>query len=117
MKFHLSTSHEIGTAPCANINGLEIFDNSGDSGFSSYIIKALNIVKQSHIANPNAESVVSIISVMGFCGTACADNPVIKTTAYMYALGILFSVATGNNYNADACLYFSAASPLLLSRA
>ena len=88
MKFHSSTRHEIGTAPCAtNINGLEIFDNSGDSGYSSSY------------------------------GTACADNPVIETMAYMYALGILFSVATGNNYNADACLYFSAASPLLLSRA
>ena len=74
MKFDLSTRHEIDTAPCANINGLEIFDNSGDSGYSSYIMNALEIVKQSHIANPNAKSVVSIISLMGFCGTA---NPVI----------------------------------------
>jgi hypothetical protein len=90
MKFHLSTRHEIGTAPCANIYGLEIFDNSGDRGYSSYIINALNIVKQSHIANP-------IISLMSFCRTACADNSVIEFMAYMlYALGILFSVATGN---------------------
>ena len=26
-------------------------------------------------------------------------------------MGILFSVGMGNNYNADACLYFPAASP------
>ena len=82
MKFHLSTRHEIGTAPCANING-----DSGVSGYSSYIINALNIVKQSHIANPNAKSVVSIISLMSFCRTTCADNPVIDYGIYVVCTG------------------------------
>ena len=100
----------IGTAPCSNIYGLKIFDDSGGSGYSSYIINALNVVKERHVSNPNAKSVVSM-SLAGSCGTSCASNPVIQLISSMYDLGILFSVAAGNNYNANACLYFPAASP------
>eukprot|EP01036_Dinobryon_divergens_P027191 gene27191-35921_t len=100
----------IGTAPCANIYGLKIFDDSGGSGYSSYIVNALNVVKERHVSNPNAKSVVSM-SLAGYCGTSCADYPVIQAISSMYELGILFSVAASNNNNANACLYFPAASP------
>ena len=100
----------VGVAPCANIYGLKIFDDSGGNGYSSYIINALNVVKQRHVSNPNAKSVVSM-SLSGYCGTNCASNPINQLISTMDDLGILFAVAASNNYNANACLYFPASSP------
>ena len=100
----------MGVAPCANVYGLKIFDDSGGNGYSSYIINALNVVKERHVSNPNAKSVVSM-SLGGYCGTTCDSSPLMQLISSMYDLGILFSVAAGNDYNANACLYFPAASP------
>ncbi len=99
----------MGVAPCANVYGLKIFDDSGKNGYSSYIINALNVVKERHVSNPNAKSVVSM-SLSGYCGTDCDSNPINQLILTMYDLGILFAVAASNNYNANACLYFPAAS-------
>ena len=100
----------VGVAPCANIYGLKIFDDNGENGYSSYIVNALNVVKERHVANPNAKSVVSM-SLSGYCATYCDSNPVIQLISTMHDLGILFAVAASNDYNANACLYFPAASP------
>ena len=100
----------VGAAPCSNIYGLKIFDDSGGNGYSSYILNALNVVKQRHVSNPNAKSVVSM-SLAGYCGTTCSSNPVVQLISSMYDLGILFAVAASNNNNANACLYFPAAAP------
>eukprot|EP01036_Dinobryon_divergens_P022715 gene22715-30998_t len=99
----------VGTAPCANIYGLKVLDGGG-RGYSSYIINALNVVKERHVSNPNSKSVVSM-SLGGYCGTTCDSSPLMQLISSMYDLGILFSVAAGNDYNDNACLYFPAASP------
>ena len=100
----------MGVAPCANVYGLKIFDDNGGNGYSSYIVNALNVVKDRHVANPDAKSVVSM-SLSGYCGTYCDSNPVIQLISTMHDLGILFALAASNDYNANACLYFPAASP------
>jgi hypothetical protein len=100
----------VGVAPCSNIYGLKIFDDSGGNGYISYILNALNVVKQRHVSNPNAKSVVSM-SLYGYCGAYCSSNPLVELISSMYDLGILFAVAASNNYNDNACLYFPAAAP------
>ena len=55
------------------------------------------------------------MSLAGYCGTYCDSNPVIQLISTMHDLGILFAVAASNNYNANACLYFPAASPKALT--
>eukprot|EP01036_Dinobryon_divergens_P034208 gene34208-44193_t len=98
----------IGTAPCSNIYGLKVLGDNG-SGYSSSIINALNVVKQRHLAKPNAKSVVSM-SLSGYCGSDCVNNPVNQVISSLHAVGILFSVAAGNNYEGDSCTYFPASS-------
>ena len=109
-KLGTAGGNTIGTAPCSNIYGLKAL-NDGGSGYSSEIISALNVVKQRHLANPNAKSVVSM-SLGGNCdSTPCVDNPVNQVISSMHAVGILFSVAAGNNYRSDSCNYFPSSSP------
>ena len=55
------------------------------------------------------------MSLAGYCGTYCDSNPVIQLISTMHELGILFAVAASNDYNANACLYFPAASPKALT--
>ena len=100
----------VGTAPCSNIYGLKIFDDSGGGGFISDIVSAMNLVKQRHTSNPNAKSVVSM-SLAGYCGSSCSGNPLTDAISTMHDLGILFAVAASNDNNANACLYFPAAAP------
>jgi len=99
----------VGTARCANIYGLKSLDNSG-SGYLSGILAAMDVVKQRHVSNPNAKSVVSM-SLGGSCGTSCSGNPLFDAISTMHDLGILFAVAAGNDYNGNACLTFPAGAP------
>ena len=72
MEIGTAGGNTIGTAPCSNIYGLKTLDING-KGYSSYIVSALNVVKQRHLANPYAKSVVSM-SLSGSCGSTCVEN-------------------------------------------
>ena len=105
----IAGGNTIGTAPCSNIYGLKVFDDNGSNGYSSSIISALNVVKQRHLANPNAKSVVSM-SLSGYCDSLCAENPVNQLISSLHDVGILFSVSAGNNGGSDACSYVPASA-------
>jgi cerevisin len=82
--------------------------DDGGSGYSSSIINALNVVKQRHLAKPNAKSVVSM-SLAGYCGSECVNDPVNQAISSLHAVGILVTVAAGNN-GGDACFLFPASA-------
>ena len=109
MEIGTAGGNTIGTAPCSNIYGLKTLDING-KGYSSYIVSALNVVKQRHLANPYAKSVVSM-SLSGSCGSTCVINIVNQAISSLHAVGILFSVSAGNNNGGDSCSYFPASSP------
>ena len=67
------------------------------------------MVKQRHLAKTNAKSVVSM-SLAGYCGSQCVNDTVNQAISSLYAVGILFSVAAGNNYGGDSCSLFPASS-------
>ena len=66
------------------------------------------MVKQRHLAKPNAKSVVSM-SLAGYCGSECVNDPVNQAISSLHAVGILVTVAAGNN-GGDACFLFPASA-------
>jgi hypothetical protein len=105
----IAGGHTVGVAPCSNIYGLKVLDGIGN-GLTSYALDALKVVKQRHVLNPNAKSVVSM-SMGSYCGFDCRSKHLVKEISSMYDLGILFAVAALNKNNDDACHYYPAASP------
>ena len=67
------------------------------------------MVKQRHLAKPDAKSVVSM-SLGGYCGSECVNDPVNQAISSLHAVGILVAVSAGNNYGGDACLKFPASA-------
>ena len=67
------------------------------------------MVKQRHLAKPDAKSVVSR-SLAGSCNSECVNNPVNQAISSLHAVGILFSVAAGNDFGYNSCAYFPASS-------
>lgn len=85
----------VGVSSCANIYGLKALDDTG-SGSLSKIVSAVNAAKNAHRAKPNAKSVISM-SIGYNCGTTCATDPLLAPINSAMAVGMVASVAAGND--------------------
>jgi subtilisin family serine protease len=96
----------VGVARCANIYGMKVLSDFG-SGSMSGIVNALNRVAAIHrakeSANENPKSVINM-SLGGFCGADCANDPINMKISELKDLGIVTVVAAGNEYS-DASNY------------
>jgi hypothetical protein len=105
----MAVGRTVGSAPCANLYGLKVFDSNGAT-FSNRIESALEVVTYRHLQKGfNAKTVVNL-SLGGPCAKSCQkDGLVLKLTA-LSKLGMVFSVAAGNE-GVDASLSSPAACP------